>query len=66
VLVGEEDESDPFDSGMAFEPCAGRSERDLGGQLHRIAEDARRDRRERDRAATELGGDLERSPVTRS
>ena len=66
VLVGEEDERNPFDSGMAFELCTDRSECDLGGRLGRIAEDARRDRRERDRAATELGGDLERPAVTRS
>jgi len=65
VLVGEEDERDLFDSGVVFELCAGRSECDLGGTLHRIAEDARGDRRERNRAAAELGRDLERSPVTR-
>jgi hypothetical protein len=59
VLVGKEDERDALDSAVTFELCTGRSECDLGGQVRRIAEDARGDRRERDRAAAEVCGDLE-------
>ena len=51
--------------GVALELRGGRAECDLGRRPGRIAVDARRDRRERDRAATELHGDLERAAVTR-
>jgi len=64
VLVREENERDAFDPGVALELREGRAERDRGGRLDRIAVDAGRDRGECDRAAPELGGDLERAAVT--
>jgi len=50
---------------VTFELGERRGQCDLGGRLDRIAVDAGRDGRKRDGAAVELGGNLERAPVTR-
>src|SRR5688572_12336927 len=63
MLVREEHEGDALDLRMSFELPPRGFERDAGCARDREPVDASGDRREGDRPAAELGGDLERAPV---
>jgi hypothetical protein len=63
VLVREQHESHLLDPWMLLELFVRCAERVLSGSLDRIAVNARRDRREGDRAAAELVGDFECTPM---
>ena len=65
VLVREEDEARFLDPWVTIERRPRRLEGDSRRPFDREAVDARRDRRERDGSAVELGGDLERASVAR-
>jgi len=65
VLVREEDEGHRLNARMPLELFDRRRKRHLGRPFDRIAVDTRRDRGERDGAATELLRDLQHSAVTR-
>src|SRR6516165_8456986 len=64
-LLPETDEQDFLNAGIRAENCLNLADGDAGGSVHREAEGASADRRERDARQAVLGRELERIAIAR-